>query len=103
MSRWSGMCRLIKETVTRDSYGVSSTVQTAQDVSCNVFSISDAAYYAASAAGFHPTAVIQLRKCAYNGERVVELDGAVCDVVRVNHSSPDYVTLTLEERVGNRG
>lgn len=53
--------------------------------------------------GIHPEAVLQIRKCAYNGERLVEFDGARLTVARVDRSSPDYVRLTLTEVVGDRG
>ena len=50
---------------------------------CNVFSMGDAAYYAAAAAGIHPEAVLQIRKSAYSGERLVEFEGARLKVERV--------------------
>ena len=103
MSMWAGTCRLIAETAGKDEYGVRQTVETARDVPCNVFSMGDAAYYAAAAAGIHPEAVLQVRRCAYGGERIVELEGVRLRVERVDRSSPDFVRLTLSEAVGDRG
>lgn len=103
MSMWAGSCQLITEKVTKDEYGVQSTEETKRKVSCNVFSMGDAAYYAAAAAGIHPEAVLQIRKCAYDGERLVEFEGARLKVERVDRSSPDFVRLTLSEVVGDRG
>ena len=91
MSMWAGTCQLIAKTVKKDEYG------------CNVFSMGDAAYYAAADAGVHPEAVLQIRKSAYEGERLVEFDGARLTVARVDRSSPDFVRLTLAEVVGDRG
>lgn len=103
MSRWAGSCQLIGQTVERDECGVGRTVETRRRVPCNVFSMGDSAYYAAYAAGVHPEAVLQIRRCAYNGEKLVEFDGALLEVSRVDRSSPDFVRLTLAERVGDRG
>lgn len=101
MSMWAGMCQLVGETQTRDKRGVVSTQQTFRDVPCNVFSISAAAYYAASAVGIKPQAVLELRACAYHGETLVRFNGALLSVERVERK-PDNVRLTLVERVGNR-
>ena len=98
MSMWAGTCQLIAKTVKKDEYGVQQT-----EVFCYVFSMGDAAYYAAAAAGIHPEAVLQIRKSAYNGERLVEFDGVRLTVARVDRSSPDFVRLTLAEVVGDRG
>lgn len=102
MSMWAGICQLVGETQKRDKRGVVSTVQTARDVPCNVFSISAAAYYAASAAGIKPQAIIELRACAYRGETLVKFNGSLLAVERVERTT-DNVRLTLVERVGNRG
>lgn len=103
MSMWAGACQLISTTVERDERGVQQVAETRRKVPCNVFSIGDAAYYAAAAAGIHPEAVLQIRRAAYHGERLVEFDGARLQVERVDRSSPDFVRLTLAEAVGDRG
>lgn len=101
MSMWAGVCQLVAEMQTRDKRGVVTTEQTCRDVPCNVYSISAAAYYAASAAGIKPQAVIELRACAYRGETLVKFNGALLAVERAERS-PDNVRLTLVERVGDR-
>ena len=100
MSMWAGTCQLITKAVKKDEYGVQQVQETKRKVFCNVFSMGDAAYYAA---GIHPEAVLQIRKSAYNGERLVEFEGARLTVARVDRSSPDFVRLTLSEVVGDRG
>lgn len=102
MSMWAGVCQLITEKQTRDKRGVVSTKPIEREVPCNVFSISAAAYYAASAAGIRPQAVVELRACAYREESLVKFGGTVYAVERVERT-PDNVRLTLVERVGNRG
>ena len=101
MSMWAGVCQLVAEMQTRDKRGVVTTEQTCRDVPCNVYSISAAAYYAASAAGIKPQAVIELRACAYRGETLVRFNGSLLAVERAERT-PDNVRLTLVERVGNR-
>lgn len=103
MSMWAGTCKLIAKTVKKDEYGVQQTEETKRKVFCNIFSMGDAAYYAAAAAGIHPEAVLQIRKTSYSGERLVEFEGARLKVERVDRSSPDFVRLTLSEVVGERG
>ena len=101
MSMWAGVCQLITEEQTRDKRGVVSSSLKCREVPCNVYSISAAAYYAASAAGIRPQAVIELRACAYREEKLVGFNGTTLAVERVERK-PDTVRLTLVERVGNR-
>lgn len=103
MSGWAGFCQLISVRTERDEYGVPTTQEESRAVPCNVFSMGDSAYYAACAAGVHPEAVLQVRRCAYRGERLVGFGGDVLEVERVDRSSPDFVRLTLVERIGDRG
>lgn len=102
MSRWAGTCQLIAQTTERDKYGVTKKNDTRRSVPCNVFSMGEAAYFAACAAGIHPQAVLQIRRACYAGERLVEFDNRVLSVERVDRSSPDFVRLTLVERTGQR-
>lgn len=101
MSMWAGTCQLVKQRPHRDKRGVTSVEQTRRTVCCNVYEISAASYYAASAAGIRPQAVLEIRRCAYDGEQLVEFDGTLLAVERVQ-KTPDNVKLTLVERVGNR-
>lgn len=103
MSRWAGVCSLVTQEVERDEYGVAKPKAVTRRVPCNVYSMGDAAYFAACAAGVHPEAVLQIRAALYAGEREVEFGGRTLAVERVNRSSPDFVTLTLAERTGDRG
>ncbi|MEG0015748.1 MAG: hypothetical protein RSB98_00830 [Raoultibacter sp.] len=103
MSGWAGSCQLIAQTSQRGDYGVSTSADTRRKVPCNVISMGNVAYYAAAAAGVHPEALLQVRRAEYKGERLVEFEGVVYSVDRVKASSPDFVTLTLVEKVGNRG
>lgn len=103
MSMWAASCSLIAQSVVRDEYGVESVSEVPRRVACNVFTVSDSAYYAAATAGVHPEAVLQVRKAAYRGERLVEFEGRRLGVERVDRSSADFVRLMLVEAVGDRG
>lgn len=103
MSMWAASCILISQRIKRDEFGVETVSEVSRKVACNVFSVSDVAYYAAATVGIHPEAVLQIRKAAYKDERLVEFDGRRLSVERVDRSSADFVRLTLSEAVGDRG
>ena len=103
MSRWLKTCVLHSVTVERDSRGVAQETSADRLVCCNPFSMGAQAYYQAANAGINPAAVIQLHKCDYRGERLVTYDGAKLNVQRIDASSPDFVVLTLTERLADHG
>jgi len=104
MSRWLNTCLLHSSKVERDSRGVPQSIKTPpRRVCCNPFSLGAQSYYQAANAGVHPIAVIQLHKCDYRGERLVTYNGAKLNVDRVDASSPDFVVLTLTERLAEHG
>ena len=103
MARWLKTCSLVQTVTTRDARGVEHVSKTRRTVRCNPFHMGANAYYAAAASGVHPVSTIQLYKCDYQGERIVELDGETLNVDRVDGSSPTFVVLTLTERTGDRG
>lgn len=102
MSRYDAICALVAETMAKDSKGIVKATETSRNVFCNVFSMGDAAFYSAVAAGIHPDARLQIRKADWQGERKVVFDGVDYYVSRVDRTSPDYVVLTLTERMGDR-
>ena len=101
MARWLKTCELVRVTNERDEYGVPREVETVREVRCNPFSMGSQAYYAAMNSGIQPIATLQLFKCDYEGERTVIYEGARLSVVRIDGSSPDFVTLTLVEKLGD--
>ena len=103
MARWLKTCKLIQIVNVRDEYGVPHESETERLVRCNPFTMGMQAYYRAANSGVHPVATIQLWKCDYHGERLVEYEGARLSVDRIDGGSPDYVTLTLVERLGEHG
>ena len=103
MSGWLKTCILHPTSVTRDSRGVAQDADGMRRVCCNPFSMGAQSYYQAASAGVHPVAVIQLHRCDYHGERIVTYDNAKLYVERVDASSPDFVVLTLTERLAERG
>lgn len=103
MSRWLKTCKLVGTSVERDNRGVATETTTERTVVCNPFSMAQQTYFAAQNAGIRPVATIQIHKCEYNGERAVIYDGALLDVERVDATSPDFVRLTLVERLADHG
>lgn len=103
MSNWAGVCTLVSQTASTDSRGVIGTKESLRTVPCNAFSLGSSAYYAAIAAGFHPSAVLQMRSASYMGERICIWRGVRLRVERVDHSSTDFVRVTLGEEVSDRG
>ncbi|WP_417167126.1 hypothetical protein [Senegalimassilia anaerobia] len=69
---------------------------------CNVYGISQTAYYTAAQAGVKPQAVITVRACAYSGEKLCEFKGIRYAVDSAVMSGTDDMRLTLVEKVGNR-
>ena len=102
MSGWAGVCTLIAAVSERDDLGVSHKKERRRRVPCNVYGISQTAYYAAAQAGVKPHAVITVRACAYSGERLCEFGGIRYAVDSAVMSGADDIRLTLVEKVGNR-
>lgn len=102
MSGWAGVCTLIAAVSERDDLGVSHKKECRRRVPCNVYGISQTAYYAAAQAGVKPQAVITVRACAYSGERLCEFGGIRYAVDSAVMSGADDIRLTLVEKVGNR-
>lgn len=102
MSGWAGVCTLIAAVSERDDFGVSHKKERRRRVPCNVYGISQTAYYAAAQAGVKPQAVITVRACAYSGERLCEFGGIRYAVDSAVMSGADDIRLTLVEKVGNR-
>lgn len=102
MSGWAGVCTLIATVSERDELGVSHKKERCRRVPCNVYGISQTAYYTAAQAGVKPQAVITVRACAYNGEKLCEFGGILYAVDSAVVANVDNVRLTLVEKVGNR-
>lgn len=102
MSRWAAICTLVAFVSERDELGVQRKKERARRVPCNVYSISQQAYYAAAQSGVRPAAVLEVRQCAYSGEKVCEYGGVRYTVDSAVSSNADTVRLTLAEKVGNR-
>lgn len=102
MSGWAGICTLIATVSERDELGVSHKKERCRRVPCNVYGISQTAYYTAAQAGVKPQAVITVRACAYSGERLCKFGGIRYAVDSAVVANVDNVRLTLVEKVGNR-
>ena len=102
MARYDAMAELLATTTTYDDLGVPSKTTTARAVYANERTLGATAYYAAAQAGYHPTAVLQIRRCDYANETKLRYLGKALSVTRVQRT-PDYVVLTCEEATSDRG
>ena len=102
MSGWAGVCTLIATVSEHDELGVSHKKERCRRVPCNVYGISQTAYYTAAQAGVKPQAVITVRACAYSGEKLCEFGGIRYAIDSAVVANVDNVRLTLVEKVGNR-
>ena len=102
MARYDAVATMLATATTLDDLGVPSTTTTERTVYANERTMGSTAYYAAAQAGAHPTAVLQVRRCDYQGETALRYLGKVLSVTRVQRT-PEYVVLTCEEATSDRG
>ena len=102
MARYDALVMLMSTTYVSDDNDVQQPVTTERKVYANQMSMGASAFYAAAQAGIHPSAVLQVRRCDYEGETTLVFDGTRLSVSRVA-KTPDYVTLTCEEVTSDRG
>lgn len=101
------VCKLVKETITKDDYGRPVATRTAREVYCRVYGVTQSEFYAAAAANLNPELKIKLEMFMdYEGEKLVEYDGQMYSVIRVYRNSEttgDAIELTLERKIGTIG
>ena len=89
-------------TVTYDTYG--NEVITYQDNQVYVMprGVYNAEFYNAAQAGLHPSITFVLtNKADYNGERLIEWNGVLYNVIRTDWTAQrDSISLICEERIG---
>lgn len=88
---------------TLDDYGNQIITYTDREVYVYPRSVYRAEFYAAAQAGLHPSITLTMTNIAdYEGEKIVEFDGKLYDVIRTDwNGSRDRVNLVLEERTRN--
>lgn len=94
-----------KAIASRDKYGNPIEVVTETTVFVQPRGVYQSEYYNAAQVGLQPSLSLYLTNRAdYNGQKVLEYDGKIYDVIRVDWSAQrDGITLICEERSGLYG
>lgn len=88
---------------TYDEYGNEVTTYTDKTVYVQPRGVFHSEFYDAAQAGLHPSVTFVLtNKADYNGEKLIEWDGQLYNVIRVDWTAQrDGISLICEERVAN--
>lgn len=86
-----------------DEYGNEIVTYDEQSVYVKPRSVYASEFYAAAQIGLHPSIVLEMgNRIDYNGQKMVEYEGKVYDVVRADwKNGREGISLTLAERIGN--
>lgn len=88
---------------THDDQGNEIITYNKKDVFCRVRSVYNSEFYNAAQVGLHPSIYLDIStRGDYHGEKVVEFEGAIYDVIRADWGSRnEEITLVLESRTGS--
>lgn len=88
-------------TRTYDTYGNETISRTGREVFVQPRGVYNSEFYNAAQAGLHPSITLTLaNKADYEGETLVEFDGAYYDVIRTDWTAQrDSISLVLQERI----
>ena len=88
---------------TYDEYGNEIITYTDKGVYVQPRGVFHSEFYDAAQAGLHPSVTFVLtNKADYNGEKLIEWDGQLYNVIRVDwNAQRDGISLICEERVAN--
>lgn len=88
---------------TYDEYGNEVIAYTDKTVYVQPRGVFHSEFYDAAQAGLHPSVTFVLtNKADYNGEKLIEWDGQLYNVIRVDWTAQrDGISLICEERVAN--
>ncbi len=88
-------------TRTYDTYGNETISRTGRDVFVQPRGVYNSEFYNAAQAGLHPSITLTLaNKADYEGETLVEFEGAYYDVIRTDWTAQrDSISLVLQERI----
>lgn len=93
--------KLISETWQQDAYGVAQPTETERKVYANVRSITRAEFFDAGRSGLNPELSFVIFFGDYNGEKIIEYNGARYTVYRTYQARTDTLELYTERREGN--
>ena len=90
-------------TATYDAYGNEVITYTDKQVYVIPRGVYSSEFYSAAQVGLQPSLVLTItNKADYNGEKLVEYEGTMYDVVRADWTAQrDRISLTLAERIGD--
>lgn len=90
-------------TATYDAYGNETLTYTDRTVYVMPRSVYQSEFYNASQNGLHPSITFVITNRAdYNGERLIEWQGTLYNVIRADwNSQRDAISLICEERINN--
>jgi len=87
---------LIAQEFVEDEIGNQTPIETRKTVLCNVKSVGRNEFYSAATAGLRPSIVFVIHGYEYDGEQVVEFEGARYNVIRTYSTDFEEVELTCE-------
>ena len=94
---------LIAQTYTKDARGVPRSTESRRSVFCKVMSVSRREFYEAGRNGLNPEYMFTVFAGDYNGERVVEYNGARYAVYRTYRTRADYIEIYAQREGGTNG
>lgn len=96
----SRVLTLILTSYTQDNIGQPIPAETRKDVFCNLTGVSASEFFEAGRAGLRPEYRATMFAHDYNGEEIVELDGARYGVYRTYLGRNETIELYLERKAG---
>lgn len=92
--------KLISEQITTDAIGQPTTTETARELIAEVRSCSMSEFMSGRQSGITPAYVFRVSMFAYNGEKVLELDGKRYSIYRTYESDSNEIELYTEAELG---
>lgn len=99
----SDIINLISETRAKNSFGIWETTRTARQVFCRVDSVSASEFFDGGRNGLNPEYRMTMFFADYNGEQIIEYNGATYSVYRTYKAKTDIIELYVERRGGTNG
>lgn len=99
----SNIINLLSSTKTQDDFGVWQETLTERQVYCNVQNVTRSEFFEGGRNGLNPEYKITMFFGDYNGESVVEYNGATYAVYRTYQRRNDTLELYVERKGGTNG
>lgn len=99
----SNVLTLVKETRTKNEYGVWQTAEETLDVFCGVSSVTQSEFFDGGRNGLNPEYRFTIFFADYDGEKTVEFEGKRYGVYRVYQAKTDELELYVERKGGTNG